>query len=209
MYFGYFFIKPKTLLYNCTTSIEHYTYIDTIIKQIQNLHGIHGLKNAGFNYITTTDHNMDSSNSSSSSIYTKLIHESSHTIITKSNRKIFIADGEMYEQIVRLCQEYVQELMIKEGNLYWITVCNGHNVGNGTGNDDNNSSSDLECNPIRVLVDQSFNNNNKDNLLVVKEEEEVEGEGDEYQNNTDTATTSSTTITPTDSINSDHDDDDN
>jgi hypothetical protein len=52
----------------------------------------------------------------------RLFHESSNTMINESNRKKFIADGNFYEEIARLCQEKAHELMCEEGNLEWVTI---------------------------------------------------------------------------------------
>lgn len=54
---------------------------------------------------------------------TRLHHIDTNTCITDENRKLFIADGEMYEQVTRLAQECAQEAMRRAGNLEWITVC--------------------------------------------------------------------------------------
>ena len=45
---------------------------------------------------------------------TRLFHVESNTMITLDNRKEFIADGDMYEALARLCQEYAQDVMVKE-----------------------------------------------------------------------------------------------
>jgi len=44
------------------------------------------------------------------------------TLITDENRKRYIADGDMYEQVARLSQEYAQQVMCEEANLQWVTV---------------------------------------------------------------------------------------
>ena len=55
---------------------------------------------------------------------TRLYYCETDILITEENRKLYIADGEMYEEVTRLAQEYAQELMQREGNLEWVTVCN-------------------------------------------------------------------------------------
>jgi len=55
----------------------------------------------------------------------RLYHIESDTLITLKNRNTFIADGEMYEVIVRLCQEYAQDLIQMEASLHWISICEG------------------------------------------------------------------------------------
>ena len=58
---------------------------------------------------------------------TRLFHIESNTMITNCNRKEFIADGDMYDAIARLCQEAAQEIMIAEGNLEWVLVSDAGN----------------------------------------------------------------------------------
>jgi len=60
-------------------------------------------------------------------IMSRLFHKESDTMITMKNRKVFIADGDMYDQVARLCQEYAQEVMIEEGDLEWVNVCDAGN----------------------------------------------------------------------------------
>ena len=60
-------------------------------------------------------------------VMSRLFHAETNTMITMKNRKEFIADGDMYDQVARLCQEYAQEVMIEEGNLEWVTVCEAGN----------------------------------------------------------------------------------
>jgi hypothetical protein len=52
----------------------------------------------------------------------RLFHTASNTMINEGNRKKFIADGDMYEAIARLCQEYAHKAMCDEGNLEWVTI---------------------------------------------------------------------------------------
>merc|ERR1711957_70392 len=47
----------------------------------------------------------------------RLFHIASNTLITAENRVSFIADGNMYEEVARLCQEHAQDLIQKEGCL--------------------------------------------------------------------------------------------
>jgi hypothetical protein len=54
--------------------------------------------------------------------FQRLYHIASNTPITFTNRKEFIADGDMYELICRFIQEYAHEVMIHDGNLKWITI---------------------------------------------------------------------------------------
>jgi hypothetical protein len=52
----------------------------------------------------------------------RLFHKASNTAIDEDNRKKFIADGDMYEQITRLCQEYAHKVMCEEGRLEWVLI---------------------------------------------------------------------------------------
>ena len=81
---------------------------------------------------------------------TRLYHISSKTFIDEKNRKSFIADGDMYEIIARLCQEVAHERMIQEGNLEWITIISPNND-----DKDGNSHHDKSLEPIRALVSKS------------------------------------------------------
>lgn len=53
---------------------------------------------------------------------TRLFHIDSGTMITMKNRKLFIADGDMYDAIARVAMEYAQEVMVRDGMLEWLTV---------------------------------------------------------------------------------------
>jgi hypothetical protein len=52
----------------------------------------------------------------------RLFHIPSGLVVTEENRKQFCADGDMYEEVTRLCQEYAQDCMCQEGDLEWLTV---------------------------------------------------------------------------------------
>ena len=54
---------------------------------------------------------------------TRLFYCQTNTLITEENRKLYVADGEMYEEVTRLAQECAQEVMQRQGNLEWVTVC--------------------------------------------------------------------------------------
>lgn len=58
---------------------------------------------------------------------TRLFHKESGTMITPKNRKEFIADGDMYDTIARVTQEYAQDVMIRDGDLEWVTICDAGN----------------------------------------------------------------------------------
>ena len=53
----------------------------------------------------------------------RLFHVQSNTQIENENRKYFIADGDMYDTIARMCQENAQEKMQRDYNMRWVTVC--------------------------------------------------------------------------------------
>jgi len=59
----------------------------------------------------------------------RLYHIDSHTLITLKNRATFIADGEMYEVVVRLCQDYAQDLIQNEASLHWVSICDDSQKG--------------------------------------------------------------------------------
>eukprot|EP00980_Cylindrotheca_fusiformis_P006259 scaffold1340_cov122-Cylindrotheca_fusiformis.AAC.2 len=82
---------------------------------------------------------------------TRLFHIESNTMITQRNRKQFIADGDMYDAIARVCQEYAQDVMQQEGNLKWITLSSDDE---DEANNSNNKKHAEE--PIRALVSASI-----------------------------------------------------
>lgn len=55
---------------------------------------------------------------------TRLFHIESDSLITEKNLQQYVADGIMYEEVTRLCQECAQEAMQREGKLEWVTICN-------------------------------------------------------------------------------------
>lgn len=62
---------------------------------------------------------------------TRLCHVPSNTAVTKDNRKMFIADGKMYDAIADLCQFSAQEIMAETCDLCWVTICGGKGGGLG------------------------------------------------------------------------------
>jgi hypothetical protein len=52
----------------------------------------------------------------------RLYHSESDALIDDGNRQLFIADGDMYEEVARLCQEYAHYVMCREGNMAWVTI---------------------------------------------------------------------------------------
>ncbi|KAL3928202.1 MAG: hypothetical protein SGBAC_012750 [Bacillariaceae sp.] len=57
-----------------------------------------------------------------------LFHKSSNTLISDKNHQLYIAHGKMYDEVARLCMEYAQDLMMKEGNLEWQSLGDGINA---------------------------------------------------------------------------------
>lgn len=53
---------------------------------------------------------------------TRLFHEASGTMITAANRCEYIPDGEVFDEISRLCQETAQERVKKECSLETVTL---------------------------------------------------------------------------------------
>ena len=51
------------------------------------------------------------------------------TLVTPENHQTYVADGDMYDQLSRLCMEYAQETMMREGNLEWMTICQNRQFG--------------------------------------------------------------------------------
>jgi len=88
---------------------------------------------------------------------TRLYRTTTSTLITQTNRPRYIADCEMYDEIARLCQEYAQDVMRREGSLEWVTVC-----------DD-----DREGAPVRALVHRGHGLYRKQSMAA-----EADGEGD-------------------------------
>ena len=81
----------------------------------------------------------------------RLFHVESNTMITGENLLNFIAYGDMYDEICRMCQEYAQDQMVDEGGLIWATICEDSGKGN----------------PIRALVDEDHSERPGPILLVI------------------------------------------
>jgi hypothetical protein len=52
----------------------------------------------------------------------RLYDVASESMITEENRNQYIADGEMYEVVARLCQEFAHDVMCQEGNMEWVDI---------------------------------------------------------------------------------------
>ena len=72
-------------------------------------------------------------------------------MITEDNWNRYVAFGDMYDEICRMCQEFAQEQMIDEGGLIWVTICEDSGKGN----------------PIRALVDEDHSQRPGPILLVI------------------------------------------
>ena len=83
--------------------------------------------------------------------FSRLFHIESDTMITEENLNRYIAHGDMYDEIARMCQEDAQDIMIEEGGLHWVTICGDSTKGN----------------PIRALVDADHSQQPGPILLVV------------------------------------------
>lgn len=73
----------------------------------------------------------------------RLFDIASNTQIDSTNRKSFIADGDMYDAIAKLCQEAAHEVMLKRERMVWVTLCPP---------EEDDCSNPLKRNPIRALV---------------------------------------------------------
>lgn len=140
-------VKPKVMLEGCSTVHEHYERIDDVLQLVKNEKSLKGLEMVGFTYvfIPCESHpnktcTIEKYGAQTCQCGTRLKHIASENFITKENRLRYISDGPMYEVITRLCQEYAQELMMKEATLHWVSVCEDITKGN----------------PIRILVDQDY-----------------------------------------------------
>ena len=140
-------VIPRVILNGCTTPDEHYDRIKEVRVHAKNQRSLKGLEAIGFTYkFTPCDRHPNETctkekyGSHPCPCGTRLVHMSSNTLITKVNRIRYIADGDMYEVVVRLCQEYAQDLMMSEASLHWVSVCEDKEEGN----------------PIRILVDHDF-----------------------------------------------------
>jgi len=83
--------------------------------------------------------------------FTRLFHIESNVLISEDNLNRFIANGSMYDEIARLCQEHAQEMMIEEGDLSWQTICDDCTKGN----------------PVRAIVDKDHSKRPGPILLVI------------------------------------------
>ena len=53
---------------------------------------------------------------------TRLFHHQTNTLIGHLNRRSFISDGEMYDEVSRFCMGYAQKIMIRDGDLQWVQI---------------------------------------------------------------------------------------
>lgn len=63
---------------------------------------------------------------------TRLVHKQTDTLVDHSNRKTFVSDGPMYDEISRFCMEYAHEKMIEEGDLKWVQISDDDDRGGKT-----------------------------------------------------------------------------
>lgn len=154
-------VRGGVLLRGCTDDEEHKQVVRQSIAIMKDLKGAEGLRTVGLEYRTvpldptdspqeskekpgddqaTSSTNTEPSEWDPPPTMTRLFHAESNTMITMENRKEFIADGDMYDQVARLCQEYAQEVMIEDGGLEWVTLCEAGN----------------NAEPIRALVSSAL-----------------------------------------------------
>ena len=50
------------------------------------------------------------------------------TLVTPENHQQFIVHGKMYDEIARFCMEKAQEVMMEEGQLQWVSICDARNI---------------------------------------------------------------------------------
>eukprot|EP00565_Helicotheca_tamesis_P008572 CAMPEP_0185728682 /NCGR_PEP_ID=MMETSP1171-20130828/4038_1 /TAXON_ID=374046 /ORGANISM="Helicotheca tamensis, Strain CCMP826" /LENGTH=379 /DNA_ID=CAMNT_0028397413 /DNA_START=25 /DNA_END=1161 /DNA_ORIENTATION=- len=137
-------LKKHPLLFGCSSIEEEKAEIERIMASVKGRHGCDGLSAAGFEYRAEAcgkhggleeewiEEEKKLGGVDSASEYdmehcpdcrTRLYHLTSNTRIEASNRSVFIADGDMYDEVARLCQEVAQDLMQKEAKLRWVTIC--------------------------------------------------------------------------------------
>jgi hypothetical protein len=138
--------KPRQLLRGCATAVEHYDHIDAILEKTRELRGRRGLEAAGFRYqfvrcpqhATGNDDQHDDTGGSGEEascpacvtrLHCRYGRQGRSIAINPTNRSRYIADGIMYEEVARLCQEYAQDRMAQEGDLVWVTVCDDEGLG--------------------------------------------------------------------------------
>jgi len=141
---------PKSLLHGTSSVDEHYERIKITIELAKGKSGQEGLRAMGLDYrsVSHQPHNNTQTNEQSVQLngqninttvmdsnvalpdtQTRLFHIESDTIITLENRLVYIADGEMYEEVARLCQEYVHDFIQKEASLHWVSICEDESKG--------------------------------------------------------------------------------
>ena len=58
----------------------------------------------------------------------RLHHIPSGTLVTPENYPKFIAHGEMYNHVAKLCMQVAQTTMMEQGNLHWVSICNARGI---------------------------------------------------------------------------------
>ena len=172
--------KGRVLLRGCLDYDEHRQRVRELIELLRPLRGEKGLRALGFEYkLVPVDYknseedenteeipvlaedNLESCEQVAEDIdpdtmMNRLFHSNTNVMITQENRNEYIADGDMYDAVARICQEYAQEVMIREGDLEWAIV---DEAGNNP-------------EPIRALVSKSMSEDDsildrKPTLLIV------------------------------------------
>ncbi len=130
--------KEAVLLYGCQSVEEHHQKIKDQTERIRLLHGKEGLKALDLEYrlvpcdrhkeehpaaayaadqpsdLCCTSEPIGSQSSSQ--------NDGEDSLVIHHDKLLFCADGDMYEEVTRLCQEYAQDCMCQEGDLEWLTV---------------------------------------------------------------------------------------
>eukprot|EP00978_Attheya_sp_CCMP212_P021422 scaffold62468_cov45-Attheya_sp.AAC.9 len=58
----------------------------------------------------------------------RLFHIRSNTLVTEKNHETFIAYGNMYNKVAESCMECAQSIMMDQGDLHWVTVCDARGI---------------------------------------------------------------------------------
>ena len=126
-------IPGGVMLEGCQTKEEHFKRHDSIMEAIQQLKGEQGLRAANFEMrcVPCDDHaaQMGSSVAPATATATAAVAPCcercmtrlfcNDTLVDATNRRRFVSDGKMYDEISRLCMEHAQHIMIAEADLEW------------------------------------------------------------------------------------------
>jgi hypothetical protein len=105
--------------------------------------GADGLLDCGFEY------RLVKRNEEEASPMTRLFHVESGVMITPNNRKQYIPDGSIFDEVGTHCQEIAQERIQNEYGLHFVTLFSH------------------EGEPVQALVSQDYNEDSDSPVLVV------------------------------------------